>query len=390
MELVCLGKGEYATIYLASNGTKAIKVISSDKLDSAIREVSIIKYLSHKNIIDIDTVFYADNYLMFSMKRYANSLRQIIKDMKILNPIVVYKLAADILDAVEYMHSKDIIHCDLKPDNILIDNCTAVIADFGLSVLQGEKYHRARVQTCDYRAPEIDINRTKLIYGERIDMWSVGCILYELATGCKFVTYEPNNEDSTMYAANALNLPKILNKKERVTMLKAAQHLVIRQRIESLLKQKTPHYEIYIRDGLSNLIARCLQPNYIKRIDAKSALSIIKNILLKVNLNYMFSDNYVKKHKIINLQIDETSVLFNVDPILISKLSDHVIDYAQKMYLKLDVDDDQLNLVCIYIASCVISSNIHHISAFIGQKIDKNKMMRLISVVMQKISYVVI
>lgn len=91
-------------------------------------------------------------------------------------------IARHCLEALEYLHHLRIIHCDLKPENILIKSyskCEVKIIDLGSSCFQTDNLC-LYVQSRSYRAPEVIIG---LPYDEKIDIWSLGCILAELYTG---------------------------------------------------------------------------------------------------------------------------------------------------------------------------------------------------------------
>ncbi|KAL0382128.1 UNVERIFIED_CONTAM: DYRK-family kinase pom1 [Sesamum calycinum] len=86
------------------------------------------------------------------------------------------------LEAVLYLHDLGIIHCDLKPENILIKRyrtCEIKVIDLGSSCFQNDNLS-LYVQSRSYRAPEVMLG---LPYDEKIDLWSVGCILAELCSG---------------------------------------------------------------------------------------------------------------------------------------------------------------------------------------------------------------
>lgn len=86
------------------------------------------------------------------------------------------------LEAVSYLHDLGIIHCDLKPENILIKSyrrCEIKVIDLGSSCFQTDNLS-LYVQSRSYRAPEVMLG---LPYDQKIDLWSVGCILAELCTG---------------------------------------------------------------------------------------------------------------------------------------------------------------------------------------------------------------
>lgn len=91
-------------------------------------------------------------------------------------------IAQQCLDALQYLHRLGIIHCDLKPENVLIKSysrCEIKVIDLGSSCFHTDNLC-LYVQSRSYRAPEVILG---LPYDQRIDMWSLGCILAELCSG---------------------------------------------------------------------------------------------------------------------------------------------------------------------------------------------------------------
>jgi len=91
-------------------------------------------------------------------------------------------IARQCLEALEFIHGLGLIHCDLKPENILVKSysrCEIKVIDLGSSCFQTD-HLCSYVQSRSYRAPEVILG---LPYDQKIDMWSLGCILAELCSG---------------------------------------------------------------------------------------------------------------------------------------------------------------------------------------------------------------
>jgi len=104
-------------------------------------------------------------------------------------------IAKQVLTALDYVHSLRLIHCDLKPENILIrsySRCEVKVIDFGSSCFVDD-HLSSYVQSRSYRAPEVML---RLPYDQKIDLWSLGCILAELWTG--YVLFQNDSVQSLL------------------------------------------------------------------------------------------------------------------------------------------------------------------------------------------------
>ncbi|CAI5445303.1 unnamed protein product [Caenorhabditis angaria] len=151
-----------------------------------ISEVKIIKQqMRHPNIVRYRKIF-VDNHRLYIVMDLIQgcSLKEYIittKDKKTNIEIVrIWNIIVQMMLALRYLHKeKHIVHRDLKPNNIMItDNYErVVITDFGLAKQKGPEYLKSAAGTIIYSCPEIVQN---LPYGEKADIWSFGCCIYEM------------------------------------------------------------------------------------------------------------------------------------------------------------------------------------------------------------------
>ena len=103
-------------------------------------------------------------------------------DDQYINEEVIYNIVLDICYGIKEIHLNNLIHRDLKPDNLFISKDYKIkIGDFGISkkLINSLKYANTGNGTYNYMAPEM-INGQK--YNKKVDIWALGCILYELFT----------------------------------------------------------------------------------------------------------------------------------------------------------------------------------------------------------------
>ena len=181
-----LGRGTYGSVYrgLKDGRTYALKEQRHEKDGSLphgfLRETAVIMNAHHPNILRAHELVFLPDRLVLVMECATMTLTKWLRTEHTLVEKVA--VAFQILNALSFLHRYGVIHCDLKPDNILLFKDGSVkVADFGLTVRNYGQLLSTNVQSIWWRAPEILQNISD--YDGAIDMWSYGVILYQLFTG---------------------------------------------------------------------------------------------------------------------------------------------------------------------------------------------------------------
>eukprot|EP00406_Dinophysis_acuminata_P050524 CAMPEP_0179302142 /NCGR_PEP_ID=MMETSP0797-20121207/47911_1 /TAXON_ID=47934 /ORGANISM="Dinophysis acuminata, Strain DAEP01" /LENGTH=314 /DNA_ID=CAMNT_0021011661 /DNA_START=38 /DNA_END=982 /DNA_ORIENTATION=- len=193
LEKSLLGEGTYGKVYKArSNRTGEFVAMKQMKLDSqeegvpstAIREIALLKELTHPNVVRLLDVFCKPNKLVLVFEYLENDLKKYMKALSgHLPPTTVKNFTYQLCRGIEFCHANRILHRDIKPQNLLIDHRLHLkLADFGLArafTVPVPKYTH-EVVTVWYRPPEILLGAT--LYSVPVDLWSTGCVMGEMAT----------------------------------------------------------------------------------------------------------------------------------------------------------------------------------------------------------------
>ncbi|CAK9142697.1 unnamed protein product [Ilex paraguariensis] len=199
-----LGQGTFAKVYYArslkTGESMAIKVIDKEKvlrfglMEQIKREISVMRLVRHPNIVQLFEVMATKTKIYFVME-YAKDSELFSKVAKgRLKEDVARKYFQQLINAVDFCHSRVVYHRDLKPENLLLDeNENLKVSDFGLSALAESKHQDGLLHTtCGtpaYVAPEV-INR-KGYDGVKADIWSCGVILFVLLAG--YLSFHDSN-----------------------------------------------------------------------------------------------------------------------------------------------------------------------------------------------------
>jgi serine/threonine protein kinase/serine/threonine protein phosphatase PrpC len=192
-----LGSGGMATVYLAEEPQHgrlvALKVLHPHLAatlgpDRFLREITLTANLTHPHILPLFDSGQADGYLFYTMPYVeGESLRDRLRREGQLPVVDALRITTEIADALGFAHSRNIVHRDVKPENVLLEEGHAVVADFGIAkavrAASGDELTATGLVlgTAQYMSPEQAAGSTRL--DGRSDMYSLGCVLYEMLAG---------------------------------------------------------------------------------------------------------------------------------------------------------------------------------------------------------------
>lgn len=181
IKLEKLGEGTYATVYKGrSKLTENLVALKEIRLEheegapcTAIREVSLLKDLKHANIVTLHDIVHTDKSLTLVFEYLDKDLKQYMDDCgSIMSMHNVKLFLYQILRGLAYCHRRKVLHRDLKPQNLLINERGELkLADFGLARAKSvpTKTYSNEVVTLWYRPPDVLLGSSE--YSTQIDMW---------------------------------------------------------------------------------------------------------------------------------------------------------------------------------------------------------------------------
>ncbi|XP_050696689.1 serine/threonine-protein kinase ULK3-like isoform X2 [Eriocheir sinensis] len=190
-----IGAGNYADVYKAYKKGKVREVVavkcvlqsslSRSALNNLESEIKILKKLKHEHIVQMLDFVWDDKYIYIIMEYCSGGdLSTFVKSKQRLSENVCQRFLQQLAAALQYMREQNVSHLDLKPSNILLKSRKSQvlkIGDFGLAQHMPEEDTNSTVKGSPlYMAPEIVLKRQ---YDAKVDLWSVGVILYECLFG---------------------------------------------------------------------------------------------------------------------------------------------------------------------------------------------------------------
>ncbi|OQR86260.1 protein kinase [Achlya hypogyna] len=191
-----IGKGSFGAAYLAEKkgdpvNKYVIKEIQIDPRDqqAAIREARLLGALDHPNIIaSKESFMLPGNKIMCIVTEYADGgdlrqrLKHCIADGRRMTEETILDIFVQMCLALKHVHDRKILHRDIKPENVFLMQSNVVkLGDFGVAKVLSNTLACADTQTGTpyYTSPEICVGKR---YNHKTDVWSLGCVLYEMIT----------------------------------------------------------------------------------------------------------------------------------------------------------------------------------------------------------------
>jgi serine/threonine-protein kinase len=274
-----IGRGGMATVYLAHDlrhdRRVAIKVMNPE-LSATIgaerfnREVKIAAKLSHPNVLGVFDSGEARGLLFYVMPLIeGETLRDKLQRERQLSIDESIQIICEVAEALGYAHSHGIVHRDVKPENILLQDGRALVADFGIARLaerDGEKLTKTgmAVGTAAYMSPEQAAGERT---DARSDVYALGCVLYEMLVGQP--PFMGANAMAIMAQHSMATLPEI-----RVMRNSIPEELeaVIRRSMEKTASDRFQTMDDFRRAVLGEIPATNMLPRYTARYRTQGAV----------------------------------------------------------------------------------------------------------------------
>lgn len=267
-----IGEGSYGKVYKTYSAKHkkyiAIKYFGRS-VELAKKEYHILSELKHDNIVMVYSLDIIENIAIMNMELMDLTLQSLLFDArrnkKPFHESETKAMLYFILNGLNECHSKDIVHCDIKPENILISEKSVKICDFGLAGKNGSRSNKEVVSRW-YKPLEVVFEAKKI--KTSIDIWSLGCIFYEMLTN-EILFHSANNYEQGYLIISRMGVPTD-DECESMGFKKGS----IKKEIEIILPNVTfDPYQVKVKDKIAlDLLSSMLQYNPSKRITAEEAL----------------------------------------------------------------------------------------------------------------------
>ncbi|EFY87997.1 putative cell division cycle related protein kinase 7 [Metarhizium acridum CQMa 102] len=187
-----VGSGTYGKVFKGVNVyTKGLVALKRIRMEgerdgfpvTAVREIKLLQSLRHANIVNLQEVMVEKNECFMVFEYLSHDLTGLLNHPTFkLAPAQKKDLAKQLFEGLDYLHTRGVLHRDIKAANILVSNTGVLkLADFGLARFYAKRHqldYTNRVITIWYRSPELLLGETQ--YTAAVDVWSAACVMVEI------------------------------------------------------------------------------------------------------------------------------------------------------------------------------------------------------------------
>lgn len=279
-----IGQGAFGVVYKAVTADQqvvAVKevVVDSENKELIEREVEILTQLNHPNIVRYYGSMCKDNKYYIALEYcQGGDLEEYLKCVQVVNKKIVLYWFKQLVSALSYLQSNFKMHRDIKPANLYLNsldvrNADIKLGDFGFSRVLANNIAQSKLGTPLYMAPELFSNCS---YDYRADVWSLGCLIYELIEGVPMYNASSVKELITMQRSP----PKF---SEKFSQAEA-------EFLSYLVRYQTEYRPNFLQLENSYFIRGIQKPLFLSDSDVGQIVKVVNNAPILAEINKKLKD----------------------------------------------------------------------------------------------------